>query len=185
MINTDTSVDMDDNLSGSIDSVKIEGSNQENIPPRLWNKYCDIVERGRSWWFCKTRQPLFDYAFAFTIGLLFSPWSKGFFFILIFAALYTMILAIGTNCCPKYWHPDERIGTIASGLLGWLVGRILIGDAYPLKEFRHRQSKNYRDSIEDDWKRKADWYQQHRRNKYERGDWWYKVFRPPGDYMEY
>ena len=71
---------------------------------------------------------------SFCSGVLFSPWSWGFLYYIVFLVLYEIITAYMTWCQPPYWCPSTRIGIVASSLLGFIVGRIIIGYDNPLKE---------------------------------------------------
>ena len=71
---------------------------------------------------------------SFCLGLLFSPWSWGFLYYLIFLFLYEVATAYMTSCQPPYWCFMSRIGIVASSLLGFIIGRIIVGYKNPLND---------------------------------------------------
>lgn len=71
---------------------------------------------------------------AFCLGVLFSPWSWGFIYYLAFLILYEIVTAYMTWCQPPYWCLSSRIGIVAASLLGFIVGRIIVGYEHPLKD---------------------------------------------------
>lgn len=64
---------------------------------------------------------------AFCSGLIFSPWSYGWVFYIVFLLIWELLYALATRCKPSKWNPWERILLIVVSLLGWTIGRILVG----------------------------------------------------------
>ena len=69
---------------------------------------------------------------ALCLGILFSPWSWGFLYFIGFLLLYEVITAYFTWCQAPYWNMMTRLGVIAASLLGFILGRILVGYNNPL-----------------------------------------------------
>lgn len=72
---------------------------------------------------------------SFALGFLLSPWSWGFFYFIIFCIIIEII----------YWgiwhnHIDNlqyiflsRTAYLLFSFIGWIIGRLIIGDQEPLK----------------------------------------------------
>lgn len=73
--------------------------------------------------------PILGYAvvIAFIVGIVFSPWTGGIFYLILFYLVYELILVI---LAKGRVDPMARIAVIAAGLLGWFVGRLLLDVAY-------------------------------------------------------
>jgi len=67
---------------------------------------------------------------SFMIGVIFSPWSRGLLYYLIF----TFILEAYHYTTDILWCPLHRVGLFLSGLLGFIVGRLLVGYHYPFDD---------------------------------------------------
>jgi hypothetical protein len=77
---------------------------------------------------------IYQVIFSFTLGLFFAPWSIGLFvivfFLLLFELTYGLIVQIFT------WEQLViRITIVSAYFLGWLLGRIVIGDTKPIRMF--------------------------------------------------
>jgi hypothetical protein len=77
---------------------------------------------------------------AFLTGLIFSPWSYGWLFFIIFLLVWEILYAISTECHPNQWILKERILIIVVSILGWMIGRIIVGYTNP---FTNKRKKLY------------------------------------------
>ena len=79
---------------------------------------------------------LFQFIFYFAIGLILAPFSFGFVIVLIFIILYEIWYAnsVGTD---KYYG-FERGALIGVFVLGFVIGRIIIGDDDPIRKYYHK-----------------------------------------------
>ncbi len=64
---------------------------------------------------------------SFCLGVLFSPWTFGPLFYIVFILVYEIICGYVYQFKSPFWNFSTRIGIIFSSLFGFLVGRILIG----------------------------------------------------------
>lgn len=65
-----------------------------------------------------------DLIIALTLGVLLSPWKV---FLLLFVYLF-IIYELGLYFVLKNrWYPDIRAGIILAYILGWIIGRTVIG----------------------------------------------------------
>jgi len=64
---------------------------------------------------------------AFCTGLVFSPWSYGWIFFVIFLIVWEVMYGFATKFKHPRWNLAERILIIVISLLGWTVGRLLVG----------------------------------------------------------
>ncbi len=84
---------------------------------------------------------------AFTIGILFSRFSLGFLFVLIFIIISEIFYGTYTRC--NYpWLIQVRGLVIASSILGFIIGRTVLEDQHILKpifadEFDSETKKRY------------------------------------------
>jgi hypothetical protein len=80
---------------------------------------------------------LFQIISAFTLGIIFAPWSKGLIFLIIFILCYEAIyFNYYVNICNLPYNRYfflVRFGVFCATLLGWLIGRSLMGDLNPLR----------------------------------------------------
>ncbi len=60
---------------------------------------------------------------SFCLGILFAPFTYGFIYYLIFLILYEIILF----AMSKPWNYELRIGVFAFSLIGFIIGRYLVG----------------------------------------------------------
>ena len=80
--------------------------------------------------------PLFQFLLAFSIGLILSPLSFGVIFLIIFIIIWE-IYFICVCGGPKNWPVFERGAIIGAIVLGFVIGRIIIGDLEPVRPFYH------------------------------------------------
>lgn len=64
---------------------------------------------------------------SFTLGLVFSPWGWGVFWLVAYSAAYEIIYYILVAGDRRYWQLETRIGALLSTFLGWVVGRTIVG----------------------------------------------------------
>lgn len=69
---------------------------------------------------------------AFCTGVLFSPWSWGLRWFVAFLIVYEVLAIYFTRCDSLYWKFSTRIGVVCASLLGFILGRILVGYDNPL-----------------------------------------------------
>jgi hypothetical protein len=74
----------------------------------------------------------------FCSGLIFSPWSYGFIFFLLFLIVWEVLYAYATKMHPSQWGIVERIIVIEIAILGWVIGRLLVGYTKPFSRRRKR-----------------------------------------------
>lgn len=70
---------------------------------------------------------------AFLTGFIFSPWSLGFLYFILFLIFYELMVIYYTNCSEPYWKIEVRIGILASSMLGFLLGKLIVGANNPFK----------------------------------------------------
>ena len=74
----------------------------------------------------------FQFTFAFVLGLIFSPFSWGLLFLIIFFVIWELMLfAYYRDYSFDYF--TSRAVIIAAYFLGFIVGRLAIGDHYPAR----------------------------------------------------
>lgn len=78
---------------------------------------------------------------AFMLGVLFSPWSYGLLYFLLFLLVYEIILIYFCRTHSEKWCIDVRIGVFAASILGFVIGRYLTGYRHPLDD-DHRIGKS-------------------------------------------
>lgn len=67
---------------------------------------------------------LFRFILAFTLGLIFSPFADGIFFLILLSLLSELLCYIFTGGDPQYFNILHKPLIILSYILGWLIGRI-------------------------------------------------------------
>lgn len=83
--------------------------------------------------FCNTsNNDLAQLIASFCLGVLFSPWSWGLQWFIAFLIVYEILAIYFTRCDSLYWKANIRIGVVAASLLGFILGRILVGYNNPL-----------------------------------------------------
>lgn len=70
--------------------------------------------------------PYQKFLLAFTVPLILSPWSYGPLFAVIMIIILEFIIIMMTWGTKDY-HPEVRVGVILCAILGWIVGRTIIG----------------------------------------------------------
>ena len=68
---------------------------------------------------------LFRVILAFTLGIIFSPFADGIFFLILLSLLSELLCYIFTGGDPRYFNIIYKPIIILFYLLGWLIGRIL------------------------------------------------------------
>lgn len=71
-------------------------------------------------------RPTCSLIFSFVWGLIFSPWTQGLFYMILFIVIYELIYYIAVWGDLKKWDPYLRGGMILAYILGWLVGRTFL-----------------------------------------------------------
>lgn len=75
------------------------------------------------WFQNDATSPLANVILAFCLGVLWSPWGRGLFFLIVTIIVYEILFYIFTGGDPLYWQSDIRATVINAGVLGWIVGR--------------------------------------------------------------
>lgn len=70
---------------------------------------------------------------AFAFGVIFSPFSYGPLFFIIWLVLYEFAYAYYTNTECPYWRLFFRVALIMASILGWLIGRTVVGWRNPFR----------------------------------------------------
>lgn len=70
---------------------------------------------------------------SFAFGIIFAPYSYGFIYLVIYLFLYEVIYFIFTRGEYPYWTPLFRFATVAASLLGWIIGRVIVGWKNPFR----------------------------------------------------
>ncbi len=70
--------------------------------------------------------PLFQIILAFTIGVIFSPYSSGIYYLIIIILIFEIIYAYQCNCNYTNEKSFLRGALILTAILGWLFGRVSI-----------------------------------------------------------
>nr|QBK90932.1 MAG: hypothetical protein LCPAC201_02330 [Pithovirus LCPAC201] len=74
----------------------------------------------------------FQVIIAFWIGIIFAPWSWGLLYLIIFFVVFELIYAM----IHRDFSAENiiiRITVIGASFLGWLVGRLVVEDARPIR----------------------------------------------------
>lgn len=78
---------------------------------------------------------LFQIILAFSVGVIFSPYSSGIFYLIVFILIFEIVYTYQNGA--TYNSVDEaflRGGLILAAILGWLLGRTAVcGDWNPLR----------------------------------------------------
>ena len=89
-------------------------------------EFTNLSPKGSVQLVCRTdMNPILQFGISFGIGVLFSPWSSGLFYLLVGILVYEIILALLLASYSYPYPAFTRAGVIASSLLGYLVGREL------------------------------------------------------------
>lgn len=82
---------------------------------------------------------------AFCLGILFSPWSLGLLYFLIFLIIYEAYAFYATAGRAPSWKIEIRLGVMAASIFGFIIGRILTGWNHPLDDdHRIHKTRNRR-----------------------------------------
>lgn len=84
---------------------------------------------------------------AFTLGIIFSPWSWGLLYFLLFIIGYELVAIYMTAAEEPYWRFETRIGVIAASILGFVIGRIIDGFPDPLQNMPKKKLPKKNDSL--------------------------------------
>lgn len=76
---------------------------------------------------------LLQFISAFTFGVIFSPFSYGAVFLIVFLVLYEFAYAYYTQTCLPYWRLSFRVGIFMTAIFGWILGRTIVGWRNPLQ----------------------------------------------------
>ena len=68
---------------------------------------------------------LFKLIASFALGILFSPFENGLFFLILLSLLSEVLCYIFTWGDEKYWNPLHKPIILLSYILGWCLGRLL------------------------------------------------------------
>lgn len=68
---------------------------------------------------------LFKIITGFALGLIFSPFSNGLFFIIIFYLICEILYYLFTHGDERYWNSIHVPIVLFFYILGWLIGRLL------------------------------------------------------------
>src|SRR5438045_3112912 len=68
---------------------------------------------------------LFSLIASFALGILFSPFSNGIFFLLALSLLSEVLCYVFTGGDEKYWNPFHKGFILLSYILGWYIGRLI------------------------------------------------------------
>lgn len=71
---------------------------------------------------------------SFTFGLIFSPWNQGLLYFIIFLILYEGFIFYVTRYDWSQQRLFVRTGIICTSILGFIVGRYVVGFDDPLKD---------------------------------------------------
>lgn len=63
---------------------------------------------------------------AFVYGIIFSPWSYGFWWMLLFLILYEIVIASVTRMRMPDWYAPGRLAIVLFSFFGWTLGRIVV-----------------------------------------------------------
>ena len=84
--------------------------------------------------------PLVQVITAFSLGVIFSPWTFGIIVLLFLLLIYELVIYTGTQGNPGYWNFGFRGGIILAYLAGFVIGRSLLRTADTL----HGKSEKWR-----------------------------------------
>src|SRR3990167_5349 len=102
---------------------------------------CTIINPHRDQWnmVCQPHDisVLYNCIIYFTVGLVLSQWSESIVWLIIFIVVYELILAIYHRRdlfdYNQGYYLLDRLVISMSSILGFIVGRTLLGDTNPLK----------------------------------------------------
>ena len=76
---------------------------------------------------------VFQIIVTFVIGLVFAPFSYGFIYFLLFWFFWVLLYSLTVNFQFPMWRVFTLFGIFMVGVLGFIIGRIMIGDENILK----------------------------------------------------
>lgn len=71
--------------------------------------------------------------FAFSLGVIFAPFSYGPLLFIIYLLLYEFIYAYFTNTEYPYWRLFFRVAVVMTSVFGWIIGRTIVGWKNPFR----------------------------------------------------
>lgn len=86
---------------------------------------------------------LFQYIFSFGFGLMFGAISLGFFWLMVFIAIYEVFYAFITEGKSPYWVAYVRINVELLCVIGWMLGRWLMLRLDPVKEIFKKDPNDF------------------------------------------
>lgn len=97
-------------------------NNQDYSDEKFWQPWTYWLK----WWFCCDYYTAMAQAIvSFTIGVLFSPWSSGIFWLSIYIIINEILTYAFTKGDPRYFNSFVRCAVVCSSLLGYICGRTL------------------------------------------------------------
>lgn len=78
---------------------------------------------------------LFWIVFTFVLGIIFAAFSWGFAYFLLFWILWLIYYSMLINFQYPVWRLFTIIGIFCTGLIGFLLGRFLVGDEDPFRPY--------------------------------------------------
>lgn len=64
---------------------------------------------------------------SFCVGILFSPYSWGLLYFVMFMIIFELLEYIFTQGDPEFYQVTTRLGVICGYFLGWIIGRRAAG----------------------------------------------------------
>ena len=81
-----------------------------------------------TWWFQNENYTkMAQVISSLVLGILFSPFSYGLFFLFVFLIFYEILYYIFTLGDPKYYDVETRVGVINGYILGYIIGKTATG----------------------------------------------------------
>jgi hypothetical protein len=124
------------NISNSSNSLDV--SNVLNLPNE-GNLEMNLMDRGtdlaRKFFIGSGEDYIIPYMIiSFTIGLAFSPYGYGMFYLVIgwLTVIFVAWILLLNKKCKYYFCVKTQLGVICAGFLGWLIGREIF-DGNPMK----------------------------------------------------
>ena len=88
--------------------------------------------------------PIYTIGAAFFAGILFSPWSFGIIYYLLFLIIWELLFYGWCNYKNVFWNWQIRLSIVLAALFGFLLGRTMINEddhAGSVKEFKCRMNR--------------------------------------------
>lgn len=70
---------------------------------------------------------------SFALGILFAPWSWGPLYFITFLIAYEIVCGYFTRGQAPYWRLEARVGILFASILGFIIGRTLVGHQDPFR----------------------------------------------------